>query len=41
MKITDFTWAAAPVGLGAAIVVVIGLLYNNIYAERRYPTFWW
>jgi CBS-domain-containing membrane protein len=30
-----------PVGLGAAIVVVIGLLYNNIYTERRYPVFWW
>jgi len=40
-KITDFTWVLMPVGLGAAMVVVIGLLYNNIYTERRYPVFWW
>ena len=41
MKITDFTWAFVPVGVGAVIVVVIGLLYNNVYAERQYPVFWW
>jgi CBS-domain-containing membrane protein len=27
--------------VGAVIVVVIGLLYNNIYADRQYPIFWW
>jgi CBS-domain-containing membrane protein len=41
MEITDFTWAFIPVGVGAVIVVVIGLLYNNIYADRQYPIFWW
>jgi CBS domain-containing membrane protein len=40
-EITDFTWAFIPVGVGAVIVVVIGVLYNNIYAERQYPVFWW
>lgn len=40
-EIGDLTWALMPVGLGAVMVVVIGLLYNNLYAERRYPVFWW
>lgn len=39
--ISGFTWALLPVGLGAVIVVVIGVLYNNIFAERQYPVFWW
>jgi CBS-domain-containing membrane protein len=34
-------WAFWPVGLGAVIIVVLGLLYNNIYGERTYPAFWW
>ena len=40
-KISDFTWIVMPVGLGAVIVVVIGMLYNNLYTERRYPVSWW
>jgi CBS-domain-containing membrane protein len=40
-EITDFAWAFVPVGIGAAIVVGIGILYNNVYAERQYPVFWW
>ena len=40
-KITTFTWALAPVGLGALLLVVIAVLYNNLFAERRYPVFWW
>jgi len=40
MEITDFAWAFVPVGVGAAIVVGVGILYNNIYAERQYPVFW-
>jgi CBS-domain-containing membrane protein len=40
-EITDFAWAFVPVGVGAAIVVGIGVLYNNVYAERQYPVFWW
>jgi len=38
---TSFLWALWPVGLGALIIVVIGLLYNNIFTDRRYPAFWW
>jgi len=41
MGIGDFLWPFVPVGLGAVIVVISGLLYNNIYSERRYPFFWW
>jgi CBS-domain-containing membrane protein len=40
-EITDFTWALVPVGSGAVIVVVIGVLYNNLFTERQYPIFWW
>lgn len=40
-EITSFTWALAPVGLGAALMVVIAVLYNNLFAERHYPDFWW
>jgi CBS-domain-containing membrane protein len=41
MEISDFTWVLLPVGVGAVIVVGIGILYNNIYADRQYPVFWW
>jgi CBS-domain-containing membrane protein len=40
-KITAFTWVLAPVGLGALLLVVIALLYNNLFADRHYPVFWW
>jgi CBS domain-containing membrane protein len=39
-EITDPTWAFIPVGVGAVIVVAIGVLYNNIFTERQYPIFW-
>ncbi len=41
MNVTDFFWALAPVGVGAVIVVVIGIFYNNLFAGRQYPIFWW
>ena len=41
MNITDFTWALAPVGVGAVIVVAIGVFYNNLFTGRQYPIFWW
>jgi CBS-domain-containing membrane protein len=41
VQITDLTWALVPVGVGAVIVVVIGILYNNLFPERQYPIFWW
>jgi len=40
-KITAFTWVLAPVALGAILMVVIALLYNNLFADRHYPVFWW
>jgi len=40
-EITAFTWALAPVGLGAMLLVVIALAYNNLFAKRHYPEFWW
>lgn len=39
-QITDFTWALAPVGVGAIIVVGIGVLYNSVLVKRQYPVFW-
>lgn len=35
-----FTYALAPVGAGAAIMVLIAVLVNNIPASRRYPEIW-
>ncbi|MDO8847931.1 MAG: HPP family protein [Coriobacteriia bacterium] len=40
-EITAFTWVLAPVGLGAMLLVVIAVLYNNLFADRRYPVSWW
>ena len=37
----NFSWAFIPVGLGAALIVLVGVLYNNIYKDRTYPAFWW
>ncbi len=41
-KIHDlgYLYALVPVGLGAAIMLVIALLVNNIPNRRRYPEFW-
>jgi CBS-domain-containing membrane protein len=36
-----FLYAVIPVGLGAAIMLLVALLVNNIPATRRYPEFWW
>jgi CBS-domain-containing membrane protein len=35
-----FSYALAPAGLGAVILIVVGLLVNNIPSSRRYPEFW-
>lgn len=40
-NITTYTWAILPVLVGAIIIVIVGILYNNIWAKRRYPSFWW
>ncbi|MDD4731596.1 MAG: HPP family protein [Desulfovibrio sp.] len=39
--ISDFTWLMAPVLTGSIIIVVIGVLYNNLIKKRRYPVFWY
>lgn len=35
-----FTYALMPAGLGAVILLVVGLLVNNIPNSRRYPEVW-
>ncbi|MBM3223849.1 MAG: HPP family protein, partial [Candidatus Tectomicrobia bacterium] len=30
-----------PAGLGAMILLLIGLLANNLAAHREYPLYWW
>ena len=41
-KIHDlgYLYAVIPAGLGAAIMLVVALLVNNIPKNRRYPEFW-
>jgi len=38
--ITDFDWLLSPVLVGCLIVLVVSLVYNNIWAKRRFPSFW-
>jgi CBS-domain-containing membrane protein len=35
-----YLYALVPVGAGAAIMLAVALLVNNIPAARRYPEFW-
>ncbi|MBI5665396.1 MAG: HPP family protein, partial [Nitrospirae bacterium] len=35
-----FSYAIVPVGAGAAIMLVVALLVNNLATNRRYPEFW-
>ncbi len=35
-----FLYAVIPAGLGAAIMLVVALLVNNIPKTRKYPEFW-
>ena len=39
--ITYCSWSFVPVGIGAVILVLIALLYNNLFTHQRYPAFWW
>jgi CBS-domain-containing membrane protein len=34
-------YALAPAGAGAAILLAVGLLVNNLLPSRRYPEVWW
>jgi len=40
-SIRSWVWIFYPVCLGAVIVVIMGLLYNNLFKDRTYPSFWW
>ncbi len=35
-----YFFAFVPAGLGAIILLIVGLLVNNLSAHRRYPEFW-
>ena len=35
-----FFYALMPVGLGAAVMLVVALLVNNLSRGRKYPEFW-
>jgi len=35
-----FLYAIIPVGLGALVLLLVALLFNNIPRARRYPEFW-
>jgi len=35
-----YLYVLMPAGLGAAILLVVGLLVNNLCATRRYPEYW-
>ena len=39
-SIRDWLWILYPTGLGALLLVVLGLFYNNLVRERAYPEFW-
>ncbi len=36
-----FLYVLTPVGAGALIMLVVALLVNNLFPQRRYPQFWW
>lgn len=38
--ISHFGWVLAPVLVGAIIIVLVGIVYNNLFKKRRYPVFW-
>jgi CBS-domain-containing membrane protein len=35
-----YLYALAPVGMGAAVMLAVGLVFNNLPRARRYPEFW-
>ena len=38
--ITNLDWLLSPVLVGCLIFLVVGILYNNVWAKRKYPAFW-
>lgn len=41
LKALGFGYAVAPAGLGAAVLVAVGLVVNNLSSGRKYPEAWW
>jgi len=39
-SVTSFTWLITPVLVGCLIILVVALLYNNVWAKRKYPVYW-
>ena len=36
-----FLYPLVPAGAGALVLLIIGLIVNNIPGDRRYPEYWW
>lgn len=36
-----FAYVLVPVGLGAALMILVALLVNNLSSQRPYPVYWW
>ncbi len=36
-----YLFVLVPVGAGVLVLVLVGLLFNNLLPRRRYPEFWW
>jgi CBS-domain-containing membrane protein len=36
-----YLYVLVPVGMGAAIMLAVALIVNNIPKNRKYPEFWW
>ena len=37
----DWLFPLLPVGVGICILVAVGVLVNNMAANRQYPSYWW
>lgn len=41
LKTFGYEYALFPVGISAVVLVLVGVLINNISRRRRYPLHWW
>ena len=41
LKSFGYQYAFFPVGVSVAIMVAVGVLYNNLSGRRQYPVYWW
>jgi CBS-domain-containing membrane protein len=39
-KLGSWLWPFYPTALGACVLVILGLIYNNLFKERTYPDYW-